>query len=370
MLPESVTTRPSAALLWRVAFLVAFAVLNVWGHWAQWVAILMAALSLSSAFLLFRRSRFSRFPLYALTMYFVGATVIDGINLYFHNPAFRQQPISAQIFSWLIPGVIAALLVNCCIYSRYPALDGLLGGMSSATTNRASALIARVAGAVLLAFGTGLSILAIWVVERQFTLRGSLQLTAIAMVMGFSLLAAFCFPVGYRLLLNRPNRYGSLLSPAGWVVLGICILSITLLLIVYGSQADRPLWAAAVGLVLLACGCFLAARNSSRAAKQTSAFPPETALLRLDGFTPPGFVFGVEILNDNLTPMTFVISVLQSGIGLGETDAIRTMLAIHEKGGVLLPMQSFDEAKRVADFVMCEARSKDHPLVCRAVKVE
>jgi ATP-dependent Clp protease adapter protein ClpS len=370
MLPESVTTRASAALLWRVAFLVAFAVLNVWGHWTQLVAILMAMLSLSSALLLLRRSRFSRFPLYALTMYFVCATVIDGIYIYVHNPALRQQTIGAQFFSWLIPGIIAALLINCCLYSRFPALDDLLGGMSRVATDRASALMARVAGGVLLAFGTGLAILAIWIVERQFTLRGSLQLTAVAIVMGFSLLMIFCFPVGYRLFLNRPNRHGSLLSPAGWIVLAIYILSITLLSIVYGSQADQPLWAAEVGLVLLACGCLIAARNSSRKPMQTPVFSPETALLRLDGFTPPEFVFGVEILNDNLTPMTFVISVLQSGVGLSETDAIRTMLAIHKKGGVLLPLQSFDESKRVADFVMAEARSKNHPLICRAVKVE
>lgn len=331
----------------------------------------MGALSLYSALLLLRRSRFSRFPLYALTMYFVCATAIDGIYLYVHNPALRQQPIGAQFFSWLIPGIIAALLINCCLYSRFPALNDLLGGMSrAATDDRAGALMARVAGGVLLMFGTGLAILAIWIVERQFTLRGSLQMSAVAIVIGFSLLMVFCFPVGYRLFLNRPNRHGSLLSPAGWIVLAICILSVTLLSIVYGSQADQPLWAAEVGLVLLACACLIAARNSSRKPMQTPVFPPETALLRLDGFTPPGFVSGVEILNDNLTPMAFVISVLRSGIGLSETDAIRTMLPIHKKGGVLLPVQSFDEAERVADFVVSEARSKNHPLVCRAVKVE
>ena len=155
MLRKTVATRRSAALLWRVAFLVAFAVLNVWGNLTQWVAILMAALSLLSALLLLRRSRFSRFPLYALTMYFVCATLIDGIYIYVHDPALRLQSISAQIFSWLIPGIIAALLVNCCLYSRFPARDGLLDGKSRAAMDYARALMARVAGGVLLAFGTG-----------------------------------------------------------------------------------------------------------------------------------------------------------------------------------------------------------------------
>jgi ATP-dependent Clp protease adapter protein ClpS len=367
---EIVTIRSSAALRWRVAFLIAFAVLNIWGHWTQWIAILMAALSLFSAFLLFRRSSFSRFPLYALTIYFVCAAIIDGIDTYVHNPALLQQPISAQIFSWLIPGILAALLVDCCLYSRSPATDGLLGGKNRELPGHMHALIARVAGGVLLAFGTGLAILAIWVVERQLSLRGSLQLTAAAMVIGFSLVAAFCLPVGYRLLLKRPNSYGSLLSPAGWLVVAICIFSIAVVLLVYGSKADHPLWAAAIGLVLIACACLIAARNSSRKPTETSVFPPETPLLRLDGFTPPGFVYGVEILNDNLTPMTFVISVLQSSIGLSEADAIRTMLAIHKSGGVLLPMQSFEESQRVADSVTGEARSKNYPLVCRAVNAK
>jgi hypothetical protein len=37
----------------------------------------------------------------------------------------------------------------------------------------------------------------------------------------FLVIGVFFFLVGWRLLLNRPNRYGSVLSPVGWRVLGI-----------------------------------------------------------------------------------------------------------------------------------------------------
>ncbi|MGH8263773.1 MAG: ATP-dependent Clp protease adaptor ClpS, partial [Steroidobacteraceae bacterium] len=68
--------------------------------------------------------------------------------------------------------------------------------------------------------------------------------------------------------------------------------------------------------------------------------------------------------------MEFVVSVLRKAAGLSETDAIRTMLDIHAKGGVLLAMASMEEARRVADAVTADARANNHPLVCRAVSLD
>jgi hypothetical protein len=36
--------------------------------------------------------------------------------------------------------------------------------------------------------------------------------------------------------------------------------------------------------------------------------PPETSLLDTPEFVPPGFVHGIEVLNDDKTPMDFVIT--------------------------------------------------------------
>jgi ATP-dependent Clp protease adaptor protein ClpS len=96
-------------------------------------------------------------------------------------------------------------------------------------------------------------------------------------------------------------------------------------------------------------------------------FPPDTSLLSRPEFVPAGFRYGVEILNDNGTPMEFVVSVLQAHLGLTRLDAARSMLAIHWRGGVLLPLPSQAEAHRVAEAVTAEAAAQKYPLVCRAV---
>jgi ATP-dependent Clp protease adapter protein ClpS len=113
--------------------------------------------------------------------------------------------------------------------------------------------------------------------------------------------------------------------------------------------------------------CVLAARGASTPPISSTVFPPETSLIAVGGFSPPGFEWGIEILNDDRTPMLFVVSILQDTMGMTEKNAVRVMLDIHQKGGVLLPTSTPEEANRIADLIVSEARAKDHPLVCRAV---
>jgi ATP-dependent Clp protease adapter protein ClpS len=97
--------------------------------------------------------------------------------------------------------------------------------------------------------------------------------------------------------------------------------------------------------------------------------PPGTSLIHVEGMIPLGFRCGLEILNDDKTPMLFVVSVLRSRVSLSNEDAHRTMLTIHERGGILLPIPSLEESRRIADAVTEDATKKHHPLVCRAVSV-
>jgi hypothetical protein len=273
MIPTGQEKQPiwqDVAILWRVLFLVAFATLNAWGNWTQWIAILTAALSLLSAMLLFRRSRFTRLPLYAITIYFVCASVVDGIYLYVNNPTLRQQPITAQLISWLLPGIIAILLVNCCLYARFLASGRLHARRIRMVAKYAHSLVERLAGGVLIAFGLGLSILAVWIVERQFTLQRGLQLDAVAMVLGFFLVAVFCLAVGYRLFFERPNRYGSMLSPSGWMVLAACLLAIGVGVGAFAIwRGAFQFLASSAVLGALACVCAIASRSARRRAMFT-----------------------------------------------------------------------------------------------------
>jgi len=115
-----------------------------------------------------------------------------------------------------------------------------------------------------------------------------------------------------------------------------------------------------------------AARRGYRKRKPTPVpssiiFPPETSLVTIPQLLPSGFVYGIEILNDDKTPMEFVVSVLGTHLGLKRADAIRTMLVIHREGGALLALPSQAEAGRVAEAISVDAAKHNHPLICRAV---
>ena len=98
--------------------------------------------------------------------------------------------------------------------------------------------------------------------------------------------------------------------------------------------------------------------------------PRETSLIDAPEFVPPGFTQGIEILNDNSTPMEFVTSVLAAHLGLTPENAHRTMLQIHSQGGALLATPSLDEARRIAHQITAEAAKLGHPLMCRAVNIQ
>jgi hypothetical protein len=114
----------------------------------------------------------------------------------------------------------------------------------------AHTIMARVAGAALLAFGLGLAALAVWMVERRLSLSGGLEPGVAAVIAVFAALALFCLLAGYRLLFDRPNRYGSLLSPLGWRVLATFFFALALAFMV------GAFW---LGTFKLALACFFSA---------------------------------------------------------------------------------------------------------------
>jgi len=100
----------------------------------------------------------------------------------------------------------------------------------------------------------------------------------------------------------------------------------------------------------------------------TPVFPPETSLLTLPKFVPAGFQQGVEILNDNTTQMEFVVNAVMNHIGVSRQEAIRIMLTIHTRGGILLAMPSMAEAEKAALGITADAREQHYSLACRAVR--
>jgi ATP-dependent Clp protease adapter protein ClpS len=95
--------------------------------------------------------------------------------------------------------------------------------------------------------------------------------------------------------------------------------------------------------------------------------PSDTSLISIPDFVPPGFIQGIEILNDDITPMEFVVGILRSYLGLSHEDATQMMLAIHTRGGAMLPTPSLAEAERIAAQLTAEAKRHSYPLVCRPI---
>ena len=81
-----------------------------------------------------------------------------------------------------------------------------------------------------------------------------------------------------------------------------------------------------------------------------------------------GGAFVLELLNDDRTPMEFVVATLERLFGMTGIQAVRTMLAVHEHGSA--PCAGFDTeaaAQASADELAALARASDFPLSCRVV---
>ena len=59
---------------------------------------------------------------------------------------------------------------------------------------------------------------------------------------------------------------------------------------------------------------------------------PSTVLERKETRVKPPPMFQVVLLNDDFTPMEFVVSVLQKFFGMGREQATQVMLKVHRDG--------------------------------------
>lgn len=76
--------------------------------------------------------------------------------------------------------------------------------------------------------------------------------------------------------------------------------------------------------------------------------------------------YQVVILNDDYTPMEFVIEVLERFFSLDVEQATRLMLQVHHQGRAAIGNYSRDVAETKAALVVDYARQHEHPLLCQA----
>jgi ATP-dependent Clp protease adaptor protein ClpS len=77
---------------------------------------------------------------------------------------------------------------------------------------------------------------------------------------------------------------------------------------------------------------------------------------------PP--LYKVMLLNDDYTPMEFVVHVLERFFGVNHAQAVEIMLTVHRKGLAVVGVFSFEIAETKVTQVMDYARRNQHPLQC------
>ncbi len=78
--------------------------------------------------------------------------------------------------------------------------------------------------------------------------------------------------------------------------------------------------------------------------------------------------YKVLLLNDDYTPMEFVVHVLERFFGLNHAQAFDIMLTVHKKGLAVVGVFSFEVAETKVAQVMDFTRRHQHPLQCTMEK--
>jgi ATP-dependent Clp protease adaptor protein ClpS len=77
---------------------------------------------------------------------------------------------------------------------------------------------------------------------------------------------------------------------------------------------------------------------------------------------PP--LYKVIILNDDYTPMEFVVQVLETFFSMDREKATRVMLHVHTRGMGVCGVFTKDVAETKVSLVNDFSRSNQHPLLC------
>ncbi len=119
---------------------------------------------------------------------------------------------------------------------------------------------------------------------------------------------------------------------------------------------------------------FMATQNPKKPPDPVVSPPPgnddSVVLERRTQRTKPPQMFQVVLLNDDFTPMEFVVHVIQEFFSKDRETATQIMLKIHLEGKGICGVYSRDVASTKVDQVQQAARAAGHPLQCLSEPVE
>lgn len=79
--------------------------------------------------------------------------------------------------------------------------------------------------------------------------------------------------------------------------------------------------------------------------------------------------YKVLLLNDDFTPMEFVVQVLMTFFSMDHAKATRVMMSVHQKGKGICGTFSYEIAETKVDQVNEYSKMNQHPLMCTMEEV-
>ena len=107
------------------------------------------------------------------------------------------------------------------------------------------------------------------------------------------------------------------------------------------------------------------AQNPDRDQELEHGLVVETAKPRLER---PA-MYQVVLLNDDYTPMEFVVDVLRTFFGMNQERAVQVMLHVHHRGKGVCGVFTREVAETKVNQVNDYARVHHHPLLCAMEKL-
>ncbi|WP_252180028.1 ATP-dependent Clp protease adapter ClpS [Endozoicomonas sp. 4G] len=96
----------------------------------------------------------------------------------------------------------------------------------------------------------------------------------------------------------------------------------------------------------------------------------DVALAPAKARVKPPAMYQVLLLNDDFTPMDFVVEVLEKFFSMGTEQATQVMLMVHTQGKAVCGIFSKDVAETKAQQVNEYSREFQHPLLCKTIKAD
>jgi len=100
----------------------------------------------------------------------------------------------------------------------------------------------------------------------------------------------------------------------------------------------------------------------------TTNNPQRDLLLDTKPKTKKPSMYNVILLNDDYTPMEFVIMVLIKFFNKKEEEAMQIMLHVHKKGIGICGVFTYEVAESKCKLVLDFAKTYEHPLQCTIEK--